>query len=114
MFLNVNKLKSDKYMCFIRDMLKKNNTIIFSSMKPFDAKVGEAEKELTAFCWHDINISNDECVNAYSINYHQALNFFEMYHSYLELFDATNIYRIIFAKNKTITCVCMSDEIVEY
>ena len=114
MFLDVNKLKNGEYMLFIQNMLKKNNTIVFSSMEPFNAKVGEVDNEWTGFYWYDVNITDAEFVNSYTINYHQALNFFEKFHSYVELFDETDIYRIIFASNKKITCVCMCDEIVEY
>lgn len=114
MFLEVNNLRYNQYISFIKDMLKKNDIIIFSCIEPFDFDISDKVENFVVTDWQDINITNYESIVGFNINYYQILQFFEKFNSYSEVFCTTGIYRIMFANNGVIKCVCMTDEILIY
>ena len=114
MFIDVNNIKYNAYTSLVRDMLKINDTIMFSCIDPFEFDFEDTNTDLYILDWQDLNIANYENVVSFKINYSKVLNFFDKFDSYGEIFDTTGIYRIMFANNGVIKCVCMSDEIVVY
>ena len=114
MFIDVNNIKYNSYISLVKDMLKINDTIMFSCKEPFEFDFEDTNTDLNISNWQDLNIANYENVVCFKINYSKSLGFFDKFGSYEELFDPTSIYRIMFANNGVIKCVCMSDEIIVY
>ena len=117
-FIEIKDIKDNIYKEFIKKILNECEFVLLSSVSRFQIQLGEKIEVCNDWNLFPSNILQDNklCyfINCFKIDYINSKNFFLAYTSLEELFDLTDIYRIVFIKNSNILVECISDEITIY
>ena len=114
-YLDSHSFKKSEYREFIERCLKENSYIIISTFEENTLNsFGESVLLPEKIDYHNIFISEIERLYCYKIKYYEALSILLQYKSFIEFFDITDVYRLMFVKNNNVTVECMYDEIILY